>query len=100
MAKKKVRIMEGDIFILPLKNGKYAFGGNFFGVIPYEGRYDAQALGIFEFSKNGNIIVLPQSNFKAHNKEIRDIKWIKTINNKLVLSVAQNNDKLLFFNSN
>lgn len=26
MAKKKVKIMEGDIFILPLKNGKYAIG--------------------------------------------------------------------------
>lgn len=26
MAKKKVKIMEGNIFILPLKNGKYAIG--------------------------------------------------------------------------
>lgn len=26
MAKKRVKIFEGDIFILPLKNGKYAIG--------------------------------------------------------------------------
>jgi enediyne biosynthesis protein E4 len=78
----------------------YLFGGNFFGVIPYEGRYDAQALGMFAISKNKQVSFLPQQNLSAINKEVRDIKWLQTGNKKNVLCVTQNNDKLLFFNSN
>jgi hypothetical protein len=78
----------------------YIFGGNFFGVIPYEGRYDAQALGMFSVSKNKNINFLPQQNLATLQTEIRDLKWLTLGNGKQVLTVAQNNDKLLFYNPN
>lgn len=77
---------------------QYLFGGNFSGVLPYEGKYDGQALGIFEISKSKTIRYIPQQNFSKLNSEIRDLKWMKTTNNRWILNVAQNNDKLLFFN--
>lgn len=78
----------------------YLFGGNFFGVIPYEGRYDAQALGMFRISTNNQIQFIHQQNLSGINKEVRDIKWIKTGNKKSILSVAQNNEQLLFLKPN
>ena len=78
----------------------YLFGGNFFGVIPYEGRYDAQALGMFRFSKNKYVQYLHQSNLSSINKEVRDIEWIRIGALGNVLSVAQNNEKLLFLKPN
>jgi enediyne biosynthesis protein E4 len=77
----------------------YIFGGNFFGVIPYEGRYDAQALGMFSVAKNNDIHFLPQQNLSSLQTEIRDLKWLFLGGNK-VLAVGQNNDKLLFLKLN
>jgi enediyne biosynthesis protein E4 len=77
----------------------YIFGGNFFGVIPYEGRYDAEALGMFSVAKNNDIHFLPQQNLSSLQTEIRDLKWLTLGGNK-VLAVGQNNDKLLFLKLN
>jgi hypothetical protein len=79
------------------KETRYLFGGNFFGVIPYEGRYDAQALGIFSISVNNKMNFLPQENLAKYSSEIRDLKWLKVGNQENVLSVAQNNSSLIFF---
>ncbi len=76
---------------------KYLFGGNFFGVLPYEGRYDAQALGLFEMTKNKEIKFLQHANFSKLNCEIRDLKWLKINKNNAVLTIGQNNGKLLFY---
>jgi enediyne biosynthesis protein E4 len=83
-----------------VNDNNYIFGGNFFGVIPYEGRYDAQALGMFGVSKNNKINYLPQQNLASLQTEVRDLKWLTLSNNKRVLTVAQNNNRLLFFNPN
>lgn len=83
-----------------IKKNQYVFGGNFSGVLPYEGKYDAQALGIFEFGKHNGIKLLPQQTFAKLNTEIRDLKWLKTSKKYSQLMVAQNNDQLLFFSQN
>lgn len=69
--------------------------GNFYGVIPYEGRYDALFPSIFTFDKNSNSIIMQQllSNI---NGEIRDMKWLNSINNTKVLLLARNNNKPVF----
>ncbi len=83
-----------------VEQNQYIFGGNFSGVLPYEGKYDAQALGVFEIGNNKKISFIPQQNFAKLNTEIRDLKWLKTGRNNSKLMVAQNNNKLLFYAKN
>ncbi len=72
--------------------------GNFYGVLPYEGRYDAGfgnvllATGATGFNTMSPI----QSGFMAMG-EVRDIKKIKLANGRRCLIIARNNDSPLFF---
>ena len=70
-------------------------GGNFYGVTPYEGRYDAMIPVIFSFDKKlnafDNITSLPDV-----TGELRDIKWIKYNGETRIAIVAQNNGPLIF----
>ena len=72
--------------------------GNFYGVVPYEGRYDA-GFGTVQLNtgyNNFNILSPYQSGFMATG-EVRDIKKIKLANGSECLLVARNNDTLLIF---
>jgi len=77
----------------PLSNNSFIAGGNFYGTIPYEGKYDALFPTIFSYTKNhfAASSILPEA-----NGEVRDIKWLNTSNGKLLV-VARNNDSLLFY---
>jgi hypothetical protein len=70
-------------------------GGNFYGVIPYEGRYDALLPTSLQ-SGPGNTMrisdVMPEV-----EGEVRDLKWIQTSGGKKVMIMARNNAPLLFF---
>ncbi|NTS43971.1 VCBS repeat-containing protein [Flavisolibacter sp. BT320] len=72
-------------------------GGNFFDVIPYEGRYDAQPLALFEATKEG-IRYIHQSNLSGIMGQVRDVKMVRGKNNAGSIVVARNNSSLLFFN--
>lgn len=75
-------------------NGNSFFAaGNFYGTIPYEGRYDAMFPTAFTFNKNESII---NSNMPALRTEARDAKWIKMADGSNVLILASNNDVLHF----
>ncbi|MBY0482864.1 MAG: VCBS repeat-containing protein [Chitinophagaceae bacterium] len=76
--------------------GSFLAAGNFYGVIPYEGRYDALLPTSFSFNSKLNQF---QTGEKATNAdgEIRDAKWIRWAGGKQVLVVARNNAGLLFF---
>lgn len=65
-------------------------GGNLFGVLPYEGRYDAASLLSFTLL-GGNTQVL---DIKG---QVRDAKWVYTAKYGPVLIIAKNNEGLLFF---
>ena len=72
--------------------------GNFYGVLPYEGRYDA-GFGTVQLNtgyNNFTILSPYQSGFMATG-EVRDIKKIKLANGSECLLVARNNDTLLIF---
>jgi len=71
-------------------------GGNYFGCIPYEGRYDALCPSSISFDNNG-MVVGSKLIFPTMDGEVRDIKWLKTINGKKILVVARNNTELSFF---
>jgi enediyne biosynthesis protein E4 len=77
---------------------KLISGGNFYGVLPYEGRYDAMPLSIYNIDSKGNIAqpqFIPPSllNIKG---EIRDIQVLKLANKKDILLIARNNDAPVF----
>ncbi len=78
--------------------GKQAFitGGNFFGVLPFEGRYDAMVPTIFSFDslKAGmdRLSTLP-----TVGGEIRDFKWIRRPSGKSALLIALNNQPLMLW---
>ena len=71
--------------------------GNFYGVLPYEGRYDAGFGNVLLNDGNNHFNVLSpyQSGFLATG-EVRDIKKIKLANGSKCLLVARNNDGVLF----
>jgi enediyne biosynthesis protein E4 len=76
-------------------SNNYLAGGNFYGVIPYEGRYDALFPTSFSFDKKStlfnNVSLLP-----AVAGEVRDIKWLNSSNGSKMLVIARNNKKLTF----
>ena len=75
--------------------GSFIAGGNFYGVIPYEGRYDALLPTFFSFNKaTGGFQT--NSNIPLHQGEVRDIKWINSKGGK-VLMIARNNENLQFY---
>ena len=82
---------------IPSLGNSYLLGGNFYNVIPLEGRYDAQALALFNSDKKQTLSYRSQVNLSGINGEVRDIKWIRTAKYGAVMVVARNNDSLLFF---
>jgi len=74
--------------------GGYWAGGNYYGVMPYEGRYDALQPTAFTIDKDLSILAgskyLPEI-----NGEIRDIKWIN-YGGEQTLVFAFNNKGLTF----
>jgi len=80
-----------------LAGNMYIAGGNFYGTIPYEGRYDALYPTIFSYNTGqfNTSSILPDV-----KGEVRDIKWLNTINGTKLLVVARNNDSLRFYKLN
>jgi hypothetical protein len=69
--------------------------GNLYGVIPYEGRYDALQPTAFSFEKQSSKI---NNAIKLNvDGEVRDAKWLNTKDNKKLLVISRSNDSLLFF---
>jgi enediyne biosynthesis protein E4 len=71
--------------------------GNFYGVQPYEGRYDAMSPTAFRFGRTGHAttaFALP-----AATGEFRDAKWLKTAGGRLLV-LARNNAPLSFYRFN
>jgi len=72
--------------------------GNFYGVLPYEGRYDAN-YGTVMLNENNNGFKIPgslQTGFISDG-ETRDVKAITTIKGKKLLAVARNNNTIKIF---
>lgn len=72
--------------------------GNFYGVLPFEGRYDASngtvLLGkdTFDFQSLSAL----QSSLMIEG-EVRDIKMLRMAGNKRIIAVARNNEQILFY---
>ncbi|WP_276503860.1 VCBS repeat-containing protein [Terrimonas pollutisoli] len=82
-------------FAPALAKNQFIGGGNFYGVIPYEGRYDALLPTQFGINESQHKHLL--ANLEG---EIRDIKWIRTGNGKKILALARNNQGIVFLKPN
>jgi enediyne biosynthesis protein E4 len=74
------------------KNGFIA-AGNFYGTIPYEGRYDAMPVTAFYFNKNTPAI---QFSIPGIQAEARDAQWVKQAGGQNLLAVATCNGPIIF----
>jgi hypothetical protein len=74
----------------------YIAGGNFYGVIPYEGRYDALYPSLFSFEGTNSSLY---STMPAVQGEVRDMKWITVKGGSKLLLIARNNEPLIFLKS-
>lgn len=75
---------------------KFLASGNFYGVIPYEGQYDALLPTAFSFDKTNNSFAVNQ-NILSVDGEARDAKWLNYAGGKKILVFARNDNSLLFF---
>lgn len=77
------------------KPGSFLAAGNFYGVTPFEGRYDALLPTLFSFDKNnGSFNEL--GNMSAIDGEMRDAKWLNYARGQKILVLARNNNTLIF----
>lgn len=71
--------------------------GNFYGVLPFEGRYDAAygSVMLGDGGKSFNVLLPLEAGWTTEG-EVRDIKIVKTIDNNVLIAVARNNNKIMF----
>ena len=70
--------------------------GNFYGVVPYEGRYDALVPTFLSYNKTAKVFSLQQKIAEVSG-EIRDQQWLNTTGGQKILVIARNNQELLFY---
>jgi hypothetical protein len=70
--------------------------GNFYGTVPYEGRYDGMLATSFSFSPSKNSFY-PGVNIPSIDNEVRDFKWLQVAGGKKILIVAGCNTGLQFY---
>ena len=69
-------------------------GGNFYDVIPYEGRYDAQPIVLLTV-ENNEVKYVHQKNLLNINGQVRDLKWVNGMQGRNLIA-ARNNDDQVF----
>ena len=77
-----------------LGNNKFLAAGNFYRVVPYEGRYDALEPTIFSYKKQAGFKT--ESLLTGIGGEVRDAKWLNYTGGKPILMLSKNNDELSF----
>jgi len=80
------------------KQNTFLGAGNFYGVTPYEGRYDALQPTLLSFNQRTSAFDI-RSALPAFDGEVRDLKWINYTDGSKVLVIARNNGELTFLKS-
>jgi enediyne biosynthesis protein E4 len=69
--------------------------GNFYGVMPYEGRYDALYPTLFNYNASASQFT-KQAVLPGITGEVRDAKWINYAGGQKILLLARNNAEIVF----
>ncbi|MBI5857169.1 MAG: VCBS repeat-containing protein [Sphingobacteriales bacterium] len=75
--------------------GSFIAAGNFYGTIPYEGRYDALLPVIFSYQNKTKSFTV-DNKIADFDGEARDIKWLNTAGGGKMMVIARNNNPMLF----
>jgi len=75
----------------PAGSASWLAAGNFYGVQPFEGRYDAMKPTVFSYDKG----VRCRYTLSDISGEVRDAKWMRGVGGRLLV-LAQNNGELVF----
>jgi enediyne biosynthesis protein E4 len=75
----------------------YIAGGNFFDVIPYEGRYDAQPLALFSVDKKNSISYIHQPQLLSLKGQVRDLKSFENSKKEKFVIAARNNESPVIY---
>ncbi|MEO6723199.1 MAG: VCBS repeat-containing protein [Ferruginibacter sp.] len=70
-----------------LKQQSIIGGGNFYGILPFEGRYDNALLPIMKFDKK----TLSQTSLMFAEGEVREMQWMNMAGKKKALVIVRNN---------
>jgi enediyne biosynthesis protein E4 len=76
-------------------SNEYLACGNFYGVIPYEGRYDALQPTFFSYNRKSTSFQY-DSELASVTGQARDAKWINYAGGGKILIIARNNEPLIF----
>jgi hypothetical protein len=87
-------VQASPIFSFMKAGNGFVAAGNFYGVIPYEGRYDALNPTWFALGTNGQTKVKQVVNLSG---EVRDMKVVKSANGQQWVVIARNNAPLQFY---
>ena len=79
-------------------SSNYLAAGDFYGALPYEGKYDALMPSCF-FYNNKTSQFSFQSGLPSIDGEVRDAKWIAYTGGTNILVIARNNNSLIFLRS-
>ncbi len=69
-------------------------GGNFYGVLPFEGRYDGMMPALLINMGNGDLKYEADKELMKLSGEVRDMKAIRLAGNRRAVLVARNNESL------
>lgn len=72
------------------RKNEFIAGGNFYGTIPYEGRYDALLPTRFSYNTAASSFI-SGAGIPEADGEIRDMKWVKSTSDSRLLVIARNN---------
>ena len=86
-------LQQSPLMVFTTYEKSFIGAGNFYGVIPYEGRYDAQVPVSFSYQA-GKVQTAQQ--FFDVTSEVRDLQWIRTANGRNTLVISSNNAPLQF----
>lgn len=77
----------------------YVGAGNFYGVTPYEGRYDGMLPSAFSYNEQTKSFIL-NGTIPSFDGEARDIKWMNMAGGHKLMVVTRNNNSMLFYKAN
>ena len=88
-----VELQLAPIFCFASVEGGWLAAGNFYGVQPYEGRYDALDPTVFAYDPGASRFVYREA-LPAVGGEWRDARWVRASSGRRVLVMARNNGQL------
>ncbi|MBK8952271.1 MAG: VCBS repeat-containing protein [Chitinophagaceae bacterium] len=81
------------------RQASFVAAGNYYGVTPYEGRYDGMLPAAFSYDKQKKTFIL-DGIISTFDGEARDIKWVTQAGRNKLMLITRNNNTISFYRAN